>query len=210
MVKNMEVNRPYSPHLNIITTSSSYKYVKDYKKKCKHKPLFLDIGGRNGGARKLAKGYKHIVLEIDKKAKLRENIIAQMIYGDICYSPFNDGLFDIVFSNNVFEHIKYPWLAADECVRICKKGGLLFHIAPFSARYHPVPNDYFRYTHSGFKELFERQGNVKTVLTGYDIEKRRKNMIGGKLKNYLDAVPIDKMGGWRENWRCIYIGRKIK
>ena len=202
--------RSYSPHLNIITTVSSYKYIKDYKNKLNYKPIFLDIGGRNGEARKLAIDYEHIILEIDKEAKLRENIIAQMVYGDICYSPFNDNSFDIVFSDNVFEHIKYPWLASDECIRICKKGGLLFHIAPFGARYHPVPGDYFRYTHSGFKALFEKNENVETVLTGYDIEKRRKNAIGGKIAGGLDKVPQDEFGGWRENWRCIYIGRKIK
>ena len=69
-----------------------------------------------------------------------------MIYGDICDCPqIPDESYDIVFSTSVFEHIKEPWKAAKECVRITKKGGINVHLTLFSWRYHPVPVDCFVY-----------------------------------------------------------------
>lgn len=94
-------------------------------------------------------------------------------------------------------------------MRICKEGGLLICLAPFSWRYHPTPVDNFRYTHNGLKYLFERTGDVKTLLAGYDISNRRKNAKGGKISGGLDIVPTDDLGGWREHWLTIFIGEKI-
>jgi hypothetical protein len=81
-------------------------------------------------------------------------------------------------------------------------------MAPFSWRYHPVPLDCFRYTHTGLAYLFERTGQVETRLSGYDISNRRKNAMGGKVANGLDIPPKDHLGGWREHWLTIYVGRK--
>jgi ubiquinone/menaquinone biosynthesis C-methylase UbiE len=39
---------------------------------------------------------------------------------------YRDGLFDIVISQNAFEHIPYPAKALSECIRVLKPGGLLF------------------------------------------------------------------------------------
>jgi len=201
-------DRPYSPHIKLLKYSVVYDHIKKYRLSNKGKEIsFIDVGGRRGELHKHARGFKYTILEIDKKCKK----IPHVIIGDICNCPeIKNGSYDIVFSNDVFEHIEAPWLAADECIRICKKGGLLIHIAPFSARYHPVPVDTFRYSHYGFKCLFERYGNVKTVLAGYDISHRRCNGVGGKVKGYLDAPPLDSMGGWRESWKTIYIGYKTK
>lgn len=99
-----------------------------------------------------------------------------------------------IFSNNVFEHIMEPWAAAAECVRILKKNGITIHIAPFSWRYHPVPVDYFRYSHDGLKHLFERTGEIETLLSAYDISERRKDHRGGKI-GILDVPPVDELGG---------------
>jgi len=166
-----------------------YEEIEKYKLTHKGNISFLDVGGRKGEFRKHTKGFEYSILEIDERFKK----VPDFIIEDICKCPhiLNES-YDIVFSNDVFEHIEAPWLAADECIRVCKNGGLLIHIAPFSARYHPVPVDTFRYSHYGFKCLFERYGNVKTVVTGY-IHKRD----GEDPK-------------WKERWKTIYIGRKVK
>ncbi|MEM0982797.1 MAG: class I SAM-dependent methyltransferase [Planctomycetota bacterium] len=168
---------------------------------------FLDVGGRHGEFAHLAEGCAYVSLEIDEDARAEGTII-----GDITSCPQIDSAsFDVVFSNNVFEHVREPWRAADECVRICKPGGLLVHAAPFAWRYHPVPVDMFRYTHEGLRYLFERcevgkVGRCETVFAGYDIERRRRDHRGGKIGT-LDVPPIDELGGWREHWRAVYVGR---
>lgn len=203
----------YSPHLKIFDIhKEATKYVFKYCKN--HKNIsFLDVGGR-GGQGKVVKGTRerfeinYANIELDAEAASPE-----AIKGDICHCPqISNESYDIVFSHNVFEHLKTPWTAAEECIRINKIGGLNVHIAPFSWHYHPVPVDCFRFTHAGLKILFENSGKMKELSTGYDIKRRRRDIRGGNaaIGGGLDLVPIDKLGGWRENWLVLYVGRRIK
>ena len=212
--------RDFSPHLKLLPKDIIFTYIYDYRKnhsgtlkifkaKCSElsecRLYFLDIGGRHGEWHHYAKGFEYHILEIDKNTKG-----PGLIYGDICHCPnIPSETYDVIFSNNVFEHLKEPWAAAEECVRITKKGGLIIHIAPFSWRYHPDPVDYYRYSHDGLKFLFERTGQIETLLVGYDISNRRKDQRGGKIKGRLDVPPIDELGGWREHWLTIFISRKF-
>ena len=50
-------------------------------------------------------------------------------------------------------------------------------IAPFAWRYHPVPVDYFRYSHDGLSFLFERTNKIERVISGYDLSGRRANLL---------------------------------
>ncbi len=44
---------------------------------------------------------------------------------------FNDAKFDIIISNDVFEHVPNPLKAFAECVRVLKKGGVMLTTIPF-------------------------------------------------------------------------------
>lgn len=137
-----------------------------------HKNIsFLDIG---------ADEPQPIILEcvsrydIDYKVMEYDNNIkgTYVMNGDICYcSHIPDESYDIVYSHNVFEHITTPWLAAEQCVRINKIGGLNIHIAPFAYDYHKCPGDYFRYTPSGFKSMFEFSCNMNELMSGFNTGK---------------------------------------
>lgn len=200
------MSKKYSRHIKILEVGIMYDYILNYRKKCHNNNnniLFLDVGGIKRV--KNTDDFKYHILNIDNSIKNDNLIIA-----DICNCPqILENTYDIVFSNNVFEHLSNPWLAAKECIRITKKGGLNIHNTVFSWRYHPVPIDCFRYTHYGLKVLFEQTNEIKELCSGYDITYRRKNDRGGKVKNNLDVPPIDKLGGWRENWSVIYIGEKL-
>ena len=114
-----------------------------------------------------------------------------------------------MFSINLLEHVADPWAAAAEMTRIARPGGLLMHLAPFAWRYHPFPEDYWRFSHTGLKMLFERTGRVSTLLSGYDIQMRRKDQRCAALPDNLDVPPVDQLGGWREHWHAIWVGRKL-
>ena len=96
--------------------------------------------------------------------------------------------------------------------QISQKGGLIICIAPFSWRFHPSPSDYFRYTHKGLEYLFTKSEEIETIFAGYDISDRRLDHRGGcdDLGLERDNVPIDKLGGWREHWLAVFVGKKIK
>ena len=198
----------FSKYLKICQWEAvTIKYVDEYVSSHKdHRPLsFMDAGGRHGENRYYARDFeKYNILEIDKNAKG-----PNLVYGDICKCPkIKDNTYDIVFSGDVFEHIKEPWLAAEECVRITKPGGLNIHVTLFSWRWHPCPVDTYRYTHEGLSYLFERTKKISSLFAGYDLNQRRNNNRGGKMKDRVDAVPLDDMEGFRDNWRVVFVGRK--
>ncbi len=137
---------------------------------------------------------------------------ANVLVGDICspsyvaeHAGFVD-FFDVVYSNNVFEHLRRPWLAAANIMRLVKPGGIGIVVAPFAVRYHQAPEDYYRYTHAGLRSLFEDAGPIEVLVCGYDLAGRRNDWQGSGEAN--DLVPEDKFGAWRENWFTLLAFRK--
>ncbi len=137
-----------------------------------------------------------------------------MISGDACASDYIGQheefkeFFDVIYSNNVFEHFERPWVAASNLTQLLKPGGIIITIVPFAQRYHESPGDYFRYTHKGVWALFSHAGDFEVLESGYDILGRRINWQGSGRAN--DIVPVDAFGAWRETWFTVSVLRKIK
>ena len=68
--------------------------------------------------------------------------------------PFKDESFDIVYSIAVLEHVRKPWIVADEIFRILRKGGCVVLELPFLNVIHDE-HDYFRFTNKGIRSLFD-------------------------------------------------------
>ena len=192
--------RNYSTHINIL--GDTEKLIKELLvEELSHgeKMNFIDIGARDGVKTKLAVGYAYTGMDISPRSE-------DIIFGDICNCPqIPDNTYDVVFSMDVFEHVKYPWKAAAESIRIAKPGGLIIHRTLFAYRYHPCPHDFWRFTSQGLEFLFVDSGKVTTVLKGYETRKRRRNHRGSTPNS---KPPIDWLGGFRENWQVLWIGRK--
>lgn len=77
------------------------------------------------------------------------------VYGDIHSLPFRDGVFDIVHSQAVFEHVADPFAAAQELLRVVKPGGLVLTEVAFLQPLHSVPYHFFNMTLWGVEELFK-------------------------------------------------------
>lgn len=116
-----------------------------------------------------------------------------------------NGVFDIVLCSDVFEHINRPWFAANEIVRILKPNGYAMIFTVWSWRYHPLPIDYWRFSPDCLKFLFHE---LCCIEADFDLAQRRDD-IRGFWENKKDYVPIDELGGWRENWGSYFIGRKL-
>jgi SAM-dependent methyltransferase len=189
---------------------------------------FLDVGARDGRLDYLLGIHKNLESDEELYKANRARFDAKFIYfgldldpaaedenvlaGNICADDFLDsheslrGTFDVAYSNNVFEHLRRPWVAARNILALLKPGGSCITIAPFSLRYHESPEDHFRYTHSGLVALFAEHEPVETLLAGYDLTGRRNNWQGLGTAN--DIVPVDEFGAWRENWFAVAIVRK--
>ncbi len=62
--------------------------------------------------------------------------------------------FELIICASVLEHVKYPWLFAENVTKLARPGGFLYLSVPWIWRYHMYPDDYFRYSPSGVKVLF--------------------------------------------------------
>ncbi len=63
--------------------------------------------------------------------------------------------FDLIICCSVLEHVKKPWVMAENLQRLLKPGGVLYISVPWVWRYHAYPDDYFRFSWRGIIELFQ-------------------------------------------------------
>jgi hypothetical protein len=193
-----------------IITSYNYKrnfnnIIKDCVDHLHHNNIFsgkmLEIGGSVG-----SNVQKEFIFLEYHNFDINNNPIIPTIIGDITKynKSISDGSYDFIYSRFTLEHVENPWLAAIEISRIVKRGGLICIIVPWSWRFHPVPNDYWRFSPEGLKILFKE---FQCVDSYFDISHRR-NDDRGIYKNKSDYVPCDYLGGWRETWASVFIGFK--
>lgn len=77
---------------------------------------------------------------------------------DAAKLPFQASAFDLVIAQETLEHVADPFSAVAEMARILRPGGRLYLQAPFVLGYHPGPEDYWRFTAAGMRELLVREG----------------------------------------------------
>ena len=72
--------------------------------------------------------------------------------------PFPDNQFDFVLAFNLMEHVYEYKNMFPETLRVLRNGGTLIGHAPFIYRYHPDPEDYFRFTRPALIKLLTDYG----------------------------------------------------
>jgi SAM-dependent methyltransferase len=155
----------------------------------------LEIGGGTNPHAERFENFEYVCLDLTETGP-------DVIQGDITNCPeIESGSFDAVISVDVFEHIREPWLAATEIVRLLRPGGFTYHSTLFSWRYHPCPVDFWRFTPEALMFLFK---DLRVMRAEFDTLERRRNLIG----RGQHRVDPDAFGGWRENWRVFYAGVK--
>lgn len=125
------------------------------------------------GASFVGKGPKKVIKNIGQDKivvnlgsgpkKIREDVINIDFYpfanvdilADITKLPFRDGSVDVVISEFVLEHLKNPQAVVNEIKRVLKSSGLVYIALPFVASFHSSPDDYYRWSKEGLKELLK-------------------------------------------------------
>ena len=75
------------------------------------------------------------------------------IVADIVNLPFKDNSVDVIINEAVLEHDKNPQALVKEMYRVLKPGGLIYITTVFVASFHSSPNDYYRWSKQGLREL---------------------------------------------------------
>jgi SAM-dependent methyltransferase len=160
-----------------------------------------EIGGSvSGNARDHFSEFNYVNLDILDSDKIPTIVM------DLCEpvdAKFEDR-FDFILSHWVFEHLAAPWVTARNIARMLKPGGLSVTVTVFSWRYHPVPEDYWRFTPQGLSYIF---APLETLDAAFFPRDRREGTVS-RMPNGADRVPVDIYGGWLENWAVYHVGRK--
>jgi hypothetical protein len=95
-------------------------------------------------------------LRIDRKAKVLSGDLAALSDPSAVKGFLHT--FDVIVCQETFEHIAHPFSAMRGLANLLAPGGAVFWSAPFVARTHGVPFDFFRYTEGGARVLFADAG----------------------------------------------------
>lgn len=109
--------------------------------------------------------------------------------------PFADDTFDGVICTEVLEHVQDFQYLIDEIYRTSKKDAEIIVTVPWSARYHYIPHDYFRYTPSSLKTMFSKFSNVNVQPRGNDISVICSKIIVLFFRNFFP----------KEKWKYIFL-----
>ncbi|WP_138498279.1 class I SAM-dependent methyltransferase [Nostoc sp. PA-18-2419] len=150
-------------------TNTVYRHLQEYLPKMKGK--VVDIGCGQSPYKHLLNSYKtqYYGLDIEDAAKNFDYDNSQIIHFDGQHIPLADSSMDCFVCTEVLEHVKEPEKFIAEIYRVLKIGGLGIVTVPWSARYHYIPYDYYRFTPSALTILFQDFSSIKVISRGTDI-----------------------------------------
>jgi SAM-dependent methyltransferase len=150
-----------------LQNASIYGALKKFLKPVKGR--VLDVGcGDSPYAHLLGKGCEYIGVDTKGQKDFDYNNKCVVFFKG-SKIPLKNNSVDAVICTEVLEHIKEPGRFLSEIKRVLKKGGTGIITVPWSARYHYIPYDYFRYTPAGLEHIFRDFSSVRIENRGTDI-----------------------------------------
>jgi 2-polyprenyl-3-methyl-5-hydroxy-6-metoxy-1,4-benzoquinol methylase/uncharacterized protein YbaR (Trm112 family) len=111
------------------------------------------------------------------------------VVGDAHAMPFLPETFSFIFSLAVMEHLRQPFVAAQEMYNTLRPGGYVYGDCAFVFPYHSHPHHYFNASHQGMEELFKPFTCVRAGVAPYQMP---SFAIEALLSTYLALLkPFD-------------------
>lgn len=114
--------------------------------------------------------------------------------------------FGLIVCCSVLEHVRDPWAMARNLTRLLKPGGTIYVSVPWTWRYHAYPDDYWRFSWSGIRELFPeiewepaefsttREGEFFPAVP--DADNNLATVIEGR--KFIPYLALHMIGTWTE------------
>ncbi|MGB5709456.1 MAG: class I SAM-dependent methyltransferase [Waterburya sp.] len=143
-----------------VTSEYYIPYILEAEKKSTIKVLDLGCGEGNSEA-KFKAHYQNVEwfgLDIDESPEVnaRTKTEGNFYTFDGINIPFEDNYFDVIYSNQVFEHVRYPEALLKEINRVLKPGAYFMGSVSYLEPYHSF--SFWNYTPYGFKEISTNAG----------------------------------------------------
>jgi SAM-dependent methyltransferase len=147
-------------------------FVEKYLSKYENEPLsILDIGSQSVASqvnhRFLFDKPKWVYKGLDIESGENVDVVVKDPYD---WAEVETDSFDVVISNQAFEHIPYFWVTAFEIGRVLRDGGIACIIAPSSGGEHRYPLDTYRYYPDGFSAICDYIGFKKLEVYRQDVD----------------------------------------
>lgn len=106
--------------------------------------------------------------------------------------PVEEGTFDCAICSQVLEHAEDPQAAVGELHRVLRPGGVALASTHGVYRYHPSPDDYWRWTHAGLARLFCNAGGWRSieVIPNGDLGATLSTIVAAETIGYARALHL--------------------
>lgn len=134
-------------------------------------------------------------IEISPEVDSRTRTDATFISYDGKNLPFDDESYDLVYSHQVLEHVRYPDVVLKEIRRVLQKGGLFIGQTSQFEPYHSY--SIWNFTIYGFKRLIEDAGlrliEIRPSIDGFTLmERTYKGRPPEYSKYFSEESPVNK------------------
>lgn len=110
------------------------------------------------------------------------------VVGDAHALPFLPGTFDFIFSLAVIEHLRQPFVAAEEMRRALRNGGYIYGECNFIYAYHGYPHHYFGMTQQGIEEVFQQFTRLRSGVATYQMPSFALRNVLGSYRHALGSA----------------------
>lgn len=106
-----------------------------------------------------------------------------------------------VISCDTLEHVEFPRRAMSEIYRILKPGGTCILTSVMDWEIHGYPNDYWRFTPSGFESLLHQ---FKVMYVDYNGNpKKPHTVVGVGVKEWNNSMFVKLLQYYSEEWKSV-------
>jgi hypothetical protein len=131
--------------------------INNFKKIKEPKILFV---GSGGDLHDNIKNYSSYIYSIDIDPSRKPDQILDLTDPNFCKNYLGDKV-NLVCIFEVLEHTKDPSLAIKNIYNLIEKGSVVLLSTPFIFNIHDEPNDFYRFTKYGLKEIFKEFSEVE-------------------------------------------------